>query len=80
MYRRNRNSPEILALLEAASAMGFQTELEMEGLEVSVYDGVATSAGYLAPSTLIVRNASRASRQCTLASSDSPPHYVNWIN
>jgi hypothetical protein len=33
--------------LEAASAMGFQTELELEGLEVSVYDRVATSAGYL---------------------------------
>ena len=34
--------------LEAASAMGFQTELELEGLEVSVWDGVAASAGYLA--------------------------------
>jgi uncharacterized protein (TIGR02246 family) len=33
--------------LEAASAMGFQTELDLEGLEVSVFGEVATSAGYL---------------------------------
>lgn len=33
--------------LEAARTMGFETELELEGLEVSVFDSVAASAGYL---------------------------------
>ena len=33
--------------MEAARTMGFRTELEIEGLEVSVYNGVAASAGYL---------------------------------
>ena len=36
-----------VSALEAAQTMGFQTELELEGLEVSVYDGVAASAAYL---------------------------------
>jgi ketosteroid isomerase-like protein len=36
-----------VAELEAARTMGFRTEFELEGLEVSVYDGVAASAGYL---------------------------------
>jgi len=33
--------------LEAARSMGFQTELVLEGLEVSVYGDAAVSAGYL---------------------------------
>ena len=36
-----------IGALEAARAMGFETVLELQDLEVSVYSGVATSAGYL---------------------------------
>ena len=33
--------------MEAARSMGFETRLELEGLEVSVFGDVATAAGYL---------------------------------
>lgn len=36
-----------VAALEAARTMGFETHLDFDDLEVSVYDGVAISAGYL---------------------------------
>lgn len=36
-----------VSTLEASRTMGFRTELELEGLEVSIFNRVAVSAGYL---------------------------------
>ena len=42
-----------VAAMEAAQTMGFETHLDFEDVEVSVYDGVATAAGYLVGSLVL---------------------------